>query len=50
VPAKHARHEVALVMLEFLETGWQRPDEGIMGGPRSAASFRALKNDGMGRG
>lgn len=28
-PAKHARHEVALAMLEFLETGWQRPDEGI---------------------
>jgi GH15 family glucan-1,4-alpha-glucosidase len=35
-PAKHARHEVALAMLEFLETGWQRPDEGIweVRGPR----------------
>ena len=35
-PAKHARHEVALAMLEFLETGWERPDEGIweVRGPR----------------
>jgi GH15 family glucan-1,4-alpha-glucosidase len=35
-PSKHARHEVALEMLEFLETGWQQPDEGIweMRGPR----------------
>ena len=28
-PAEHSRHEVALAMLEFLETGWERPDEGI---------------------
>jgi GH15 family glucan-1,4-alpha-glucosidase len=35
-PSKHARQEVALEMLEFLETGWQQPDEGIweMRGPR----------------
>jgi GH15 family glucan-1,4-alpha-glucosidase len=35
-PAKHSRHEVALAMLEFLETGWERADEGIweMRGPR----------------
>ena len=35
-PAKHSRHEVALAMLEFLETGWERPDEGIweVRGPR----------------
>jgi GH15 family glucan-1,4-alpha-glucosidase len=32
----HSRHEVALAMLEFLETGWERPDEGIweVRGPR----------------
>jgi GH15 family glucan-1,4-alpha-glucosidase len=28
-PPQHARHEVALAMLEFLETGWEQPDEGI---------------------
>jgi GH15 family glucan-1,4-alpha-glucosidase len=35
-PSKHARHDVALAMLEFLETGWARPDEGIweVRGPR----------------
>src|ERR1700688_2450099 len=35
-PSKHSRHEVALAMLEFLETGWARPDEGIweVRGPR----------------
>jgi GH15 family glucan-1,4-alpha-glucosidase len=35
-PAKHARHEVAIAMLEFLETGLERPDEGIweVRGPR----------------
>ncbi|MGO8794972.1 MAG: glycoside hydrolase family 15 protein [Candidatus Sulfotelmatobacter sp.] len=35
-PAAHARHEIALAMLEFLETGWERPDEGIweVRGPR----------------
>ena len=35
-PAKHARNEVAPAMLEFLETGWERPDEGIweVRGPR----------------
>jgi GH15 family glucan-1,4-alpha-glucosidase len=35
-PAKHARNDVALAMLEFLETGWERPDEGIweVRGPR----------------
>jgi GH15 family glucan-1,4-alpha-glucosidase len=35
-PAKHSRHEVVLGMLEFLETGWERPDEGIweVRGPR----------------
>jgi GH15 family glucan-1,4-alpha-glucosidase len=34
--AKHSRHEVALAMLDFLETGWERPDEGIweVRGPR----------------
>jgi GH15 family glucan-1,4-alpha-glucosidase len=34
--SKHARHDVALAMLEFLETGWERPDEGIweVRGPR----------------
>jgi len=35
-PSAHGRHEVALAMLEFLETGWERPDEGIweVRGPR----------------
>ncbi|MFZ0864301.1 MAG: glycoside hydrolase family 15 protein [Candidatus Sulfotelmatobacter sp.] len=35
-PAKHSRHEVTMAMLEFLETGWERPDEGIweVRGPR----------------
>jgi GH15 family glucan-1,4-alpha-glucosidase len=35
-PPKHARNEIALAMLEFLETGWERPDEGIweVRGPR----------------
>jgi len=35
-PSKHARHDVALAMLEFLDTGWARPDEGIweVRGPR----------------
>jgi GH15 family glucan-1,4-alpha-glucosidase len=35
-PARHARQEIALAMLEFLETGWERPDEGIweVRGPR----------------
>ena len=35
-PAKHARNEIALAMLEFLETGWEKPDEGIweVRGPR----------------
>ena len=32
----HSRHEIAYAMLEFLETGWERPDEGIweVRGPR----------------
>jgi len=35
-PPQHARHEVALKMLEFLETGWEQPDDGIweVRGPR----------------
>ena len=35
-PSKHNRHDVADAMLEFLETGWKQPDEGIweMRGPR----------------
>ena len=35
-PSKHDRRDVAQAMLEFLETGWERPDEGIweMRGPR----------------
>lgn len=35
-PAEHSRHEVAVAMLEFLETGWKQPDEGIweVRGPR----------------
>jgi GH15 family glucan-1,4-alpha-glucosidase len=35
-PPQHARHEVAIAMLEFLETGWEQPDEGIweVRGPR----------------
>ncbi len=35
-PAKHSRNEIAQAMLEFLETGWERPDEGIweVRGPR----------------
>ncbi len=35
-PAKHSRHEIALAMLEFLETAWERPDDGIweVRGPR----------------
>lgn len=35
-PPRHPRNEIVLVMLEFLETGWERPDEGIweVRGPR----------------
>jgi GH15 family glucan-1,4-alpha-glucosidase len=35
-PAEHSRNDVALAMLEFLETGWEKPDEGIweVRGPR----------------
>jgi GH15 family glucan-1,4-alpha-glucosidase len=35
-PSEHSRHDVAPAMLEFLETGWERPDEGIweVRGPR----------------
>src|SRR6202035_3549797 len=35
-PPRHSRHQVALAMLEFLETGWAQPDEGIweVRGPR----------------
>ena len=35
-PSKHGRHEVAIAMLEFLETAWERPDDGIweVRGPR----------------
>jgi len=35
-PSRHARNDIALAMLDFLETGWERPDEGIweVRGPR----------------
>jgi GH15 family glucan-1,4-alpha-glucosidase len=35
-PAKHSRNQVALALMEFLETGWETPDEGIweVRGPR----------------
>jgi GH15 family glucan-1,4-alpha-glucosidase len=35
-PPQHARHEVAMAMLKFLETGWEQPDDGIweVRGPR----------------
>jgi GH15 family glucan-1,4-alpha-glucosidase len=35
-PPRHARSEMVVAMLEFLETGWERPDEGIweVRGPR----------------
>jgi GH15 family glucan-1,4-alpha-glucosidase len=35
-PAKHSRADLVPAMLEFLETGWERPDEGIweVRGPR----------------
>jgi GH15 family glucan-1,4-alpha-glucosidase len=35
-PATHSRNEVVFAMLEFLETGWEKPDQGIweMRGPR----------------
>jgi GH15 family glucan-1,4-alpha-glucosidase len=35
-PAKHSRSDMVPAMLEFLETGWERPDEGIweVRGPR----------------
>jgi GH15 family glucan-1,4-alpha-glucosidase len=35
-PAKYGRNQIALAMLDFLETGWDRPDEGIweVRGPR----------------
>jgi GH15 family glucan-1,4-alpha-glucosidase len=35
-PPSYSRHEMAPGMLDFLETGWQQPDEGIweMRGPR----------------
>ncbi len=34
--ARHAGQDIALAMLEFLETGWEKPDEGIweVRGPR----------------
>ena len=34
--ARYSRQEIALAMVEFLETGWERPDEGIweVRGPR----------------
>lgn len=34
--ARHSRYQLAIGMLEFLETGWERPDEGIweVRGPR----------------
>src|SRR5271156_3651831 len=28
-PPQYERHEIAIAMLEFLETGWEQPDEGI---------------------
>jgi GH15 family glucan-1,4-alpha-glucosidase len=36
VPSQHSGEDVGLAILEFLETGWERPDEGIweMRGPR----------------
>ena len=35
-PPKHSRQEIAMAMLEFLETGWEAPDDGIweVRGPR----------------
>ena len=35
-PAKYSRHEIAVALVEFLETGWERPDDGIweVRGPR----------------
>ena len=35
-PSNHHPHGIGLAMLEFLETGWERPDEGIweVRGPR----------------
>jgi GH15 family glucan-1,4-alpha-glucosidase len=35
-PLEHARQDIALAMLEFLETGWEQPDDGIweVRGPR----------------
>ena len=35
-PSEHTGEDVALALLEFLETGWKKPDEGIweMRGPR----------------
>ncbi len=35
-PPEHSRNEIALAMLEFLETGWKEPDDGIweVRGPR----------------
>lgn len=35
-PARHSRNQLAISMLEFLETGWERRDEGIweVRGPR----------------
>jgi len=35
-PSRHTGEDVGLALLEFLETGWERPDEGIweMRGPR----------------
>jgi len=36
VPSQHSGEDVGLAILEFLETGWEQPDEGIweMRGPR----------------
>ena len=35
-PSRHTGEDVALALLQFLETGWEQPDEGIweMRGPR----------------
>jgi len=47
-PPEHSRNDVALAMLEFLETGWEQPDDGIGRCAARAGISVHSKNDGFG--
>ena len=49
-PPQDEGEDVAQTMLEFLETGWQRPDDGIWESARSATSLCSFQDDGLGGG